>query len=160
MTSRIVENMAIELVSDLRKNVLFICTHNFARSQMAEGILNAFLKDKYKAYSAGIEPTQVHPYAVQVMAEIGIDVSNHRSKAIEEFRGQTFDYVVTVCNKTKEIYPFFPGETVLHNSFKDPSKYKGSKKDILKEFRRVRDKIRNWIVKTFRKTKILNLIRE
>jgi len=82
----------------MKKTVLFICTHNSARSQMAEGFLNALHRDRYEAHSAGIKPTKVNPYAVKAMAEAGIDISKQRPKSIEEFRGKIFDYAVTVCD--------------------------------------------------------------
>ena len=133
------------------KKVLFVCTHNSARSQMAEGFLNALYGDRYEGYSAGIEPTKVNPYAGKVMAEIEIDLSKHRSKSIEEFRGEDFDYVVTVCDHAKEICPFFPGEKILHKGFEDPSQFKGAEDEILKKVRRLRDEIRDWIEKIFGK---------
>lgn len=133
----------------MKKKVLFICTHNSARSQMAEGFLNALYGDRYEGFSAGIEPTRVSPYAVKVMAEIGIDISMHRSKSIEGFRGKNFNYVITVCDHAKEICPFFPGEKILHKGFEDPSDFKGTEDEILKEVRRVRDEIKDWIGITF-----------
>ena len=135
----------------MKKKVLFICTHNSARSQMAEGFLNALYGDRYEGYSAGIEPAKINPYAVKVMAEIGIDISTHRSKSIEEFRGENFDYVVTVCDHAKEACPFFPGEKVLHKGFKDPSEFKGTEDEMLEKVRGVRDEIKDWIEKTFSK---------
>ena len=131
------------------KTVLFICTHNSARSQMAEGFLNTLYGDKYEAYSAGIEPAKINPYAIRVMAEIGIDISKKRSKSIEKFRGKNFDYVVTVCDHAKEACPFFPGEKILHRGFEDPSEFKGARDEILAKVRRVRDEIKDWIEKTF-----------
>ena len=134
----------------MKKKVLFICTHNSARSQMAEGILRTLYGDRYEAYSAGTQPTKVNPYAIKVMSEIGIDISNHRSKSAEEFRGKEFDYVVTVCDNAKEACPFFPGgKTYLHKGFKDPSEFKGNENEIVAEFRRVRDEIKRWIEETF-----------
>ena len=133
----------------MKKKVLFICTHNSARSQMAEGFLNALYGDRYEGFSAGIEPSHVNPYAVKAMAEIGIDISTHRSKSIEDFREKNFNYVVTVCNHAKEACPFFPGEKILHKDFEDPSSFKGSEDEILEEIRRVRDEIKDWISKTF-----------
>jgi len=118
---------------------------------MAEGFLNALYGDRYKGYSAGIEPAKINPYAVKVMAEIGIDISTHRSKSIEEFRGENFDYVVTVCDHAKEACPFFPGEKVLHKGFKDPSEFKGTEDEMLEKVRGVRDEIKDWIEKTFSK---------
>ena len=130
--------------------MLFLCTHNSARSQIAEGLLNTIFSDSYEAYSAGVEPTIVSPYAVEVMKELGIDISDHRSKSIEEFRGKTFDYVVTVCDNAKEICPFFPGKKVLHQSFSDPGDVDGSIEEILDNFRKIRDDIKKWVEKTFK----------
>ena len=134
----------------MKKTVLFICTHNSARSQMAEGFLNAFYGDRFEGYSAGVEPSEVNPNVIKAMADVGIDLSKHRSKSIEEFRGKIFNYVVTVCDHAKEICPFFPGEKILHKSFDDPSEFKGSEEEILSKTRRVRNEIRDWIVKTFK----------
>ena len=133
----------------MKQKVLFICTHNSARSQIAEGLLNSLHGDKYEGYSAGIEATKVNPLVVKVMAEIGIDISNQYSKTIEEFRGEIFDYVVTVCDHAKEVCPFFPGKTILHKGFDNPSSFTGTEEEILDETRRVRDDIRNWIADTF-----------
>lgn len=132
-----------------RKKVLFICTHNSARSQMAEGFLNALKGDKYEAYSAGVEPSGLNPCAVKVMQEIGIDISTHRSKSINEFYGVKFDYVVTVCEQTEGCPLFLGGEKYIHKSFEDSSKFKGSEEEVVKAFRRVRDQIKDWIEKTF-----------
>jgi len=133
----------------MKETVLFVCTHNSARSQMAEGFLNALHGDRYEAHSAGIKPTKANPYAVKVMAEAGIDISKQRSKSIEEFRGKIFDYVVTVCDDAKEACPFFPGDKILHKGFRDPSRFKGTDDEILKKARHVRDEIRDWLEKTF-----------
>jgi arsenate reductase len=116
---------------------------------MAEGLLNALYGDRYEGYSAGMEPTKVNPYVIRVMAEMGIDISTHRSKSMEEFRGKRFDYVVTVCDHAKEVCPFFPGENILHESFEDPSGFKGTDDEIMKKVRRVRDEIQDWIKNTF-----------
>jgi len=116
---------------------------------MAEGFLNALFGDKHVAYSAGTEPTKVDAHAVKAMAEIGIDISKHRSKSIEEFRGENFDYVVTVCDHAREACPFFPGKEILHKGFEDPSKFKGTEDQILAKTRHIRDEIRDWIRKTF-----------
>ena len=133
----------------MKKKILFICTHNSARSQIAEGLLNVLHGDRYEGYSAGLEPTGVNPYAVKVMQEIGIDISAHRSKSIEEFRGKNFDYVVTVCDQAKEVCPFFPGKKVLHKGFEDPSTFDGTENEIMEEVRRVRDKIKDWMEMIF-----------
>ena len=133
----------------MKNSVLFLCTHNSARSQMAEALLNTLNGDKYEAYSAGIMATRINPYVVKAMAEIGIDISKNRSKSIEEFRGKNFNYVVTVCDNAKEACPFFPGEKIIHKSFDDPSQVKGSEEEIMKQTRRVRDEIKEWLKTTF-----------
>lgn len=136
-----------------KKHVLFVCTHNSARSQMAEGLLRALYGDRYEAYSAGTQPSGINPHAVGVMAEIGIDISTHDSKNVNEFLGEEFDYVVTVCDHAKEACPLFPGGSqYLHNGFEDPSKAEGTEREILSAFRHVRDEIKEWINKTFGKT--------
>ncbi|MGQ9617192.1 MAG: arsenate reductase ArsC [Spirochaetota bacterium] len=133
----------------MKKRVLFICTHNSARSQMAEGLLRSFHGNRYEAYSAGTEKTSVSPYAIKAMKKVGIDISGHRSKSIEEFRGQTFDLVVTVCDSARESCPFFPGKKIIHKSFEDPYSTKGSHERILAVYERVRDDIKDWIEETF-----------
>ena len=133
----------------MKKQVLFLCTHNSARSQMAEGLLNAFHGDSYEGYSAGVTPTKVNPYVIKAMKEIGVDISGNRSKSIEEFRGKTFNYVVTVCDSAREACPFFPGEKVIHQAFDDPNGFTGSEEEIMKGTRKVREEIKEWIKKTF-----------
>ena len=128
--------------------VLFICTHNSVRSQMAEAFVN-HLSKKWRAESAGTEATEVNPYAKRVMEEIGISLEGHRSKSIEEFRGQMFDLVVTVCDHAKEACPFFPGKQYMHMGFQDPSEAKGTEEEILQLFRKIRDEIREWVEKEF-----------
>ena len=132
-----------------KKKILFICTHNSARSQIAAGLLNALQGDQYDAHSAGIRAASVNPNVIKVMAELNIDISQHRLKNITEFQGQRFDYVVTVCDHARETCPFFPGDTILHVNFEDPSKFKGTEEEILVSIRRVRDEIQDWIAKTF-----------
>lgn len=133
-----------------KKKVLFLCTHNSARSQMAEGFLRALRGDKYESFSAGTVATRVNPYVVKAMAELGIDLSSHRSKTIEEYEGERFDYVVTVCENAKEACPFFPGAAqLIHHSFQDPSAIKGNDDEIMAGVRTVRDQIKEWIVDTF-----------
>jgi len=117
---------------------------------MAEGFLNVLHGDRYEGYSAGMEPAKVNPYVIKVMMELGIDISRHRSKSIEEFRGKKFNYVVTVCDQAKEVCPFFPGENILHKSFEDPSKFEDTEEEKLRKTRRVRDEIRDWIEITFK----------
>ena len=137
-------------VSREKKRVLFICTHNAARSQMAEGLLRALYGNRYEVFSAGTEPGRVSPYAIKVMAEIGIDIGAHRAKSLQEFLNQKFDYVVTVCDHAKESCPYFPGgKKILHQSFEDPSTLTGSEEEIIAGFRRIRDEIRRWIEEEF-----------
>jgi arsenate reductase len=133
-----------------KKRVLFICTHNAARSQMAEGLIRTFHGYIYEAFSAGTEPGRVSPYAIRVMAEIGIDIGAHRSKGLQEFLDQKFDYVITVCDQAKESCPYFPGgKKILHQSFEDPIALTGTEEEIMAGFRRIRDEIRNWIENEF-----------
>ena len=129
----------------MKQKVLFICTHNSARSQMAEGFMNHFMGDRYEASSAGTVQTRVNPFAVEAMKQLSIDISHHRSKSVEVFRGAVFDCVVTVCDSARESCPFFPGKRVLHMSFEDPSSAKGSREEILNKFMEVRDEIRRWM---------------
>lgn len=127
----------------MKQNVLFLCTHNSCRSQMAEGLINHDLGDRFQAFSAGTEATRVNPLASKVMAEIGIDLSGHRSKTMDEFAGERFDYVITLCGDANEQCPlFFGGVQRVHIGFDDPSRLAGSDSDVLPEFRRVRDEIR------------------
>ena len=132
-------------VLNMKKSVLFLCTHNSARSQMAEGLLRHFHDDITEVYSAGTVATIVHPLAVQVMAEIGIDISGQRSKSLEEFRNGEFDLVVTVCDTAREACPFFPGKLVIHRDFPDPAAAGGSEAEKQEIFRMVRDEIRIFI---------------
>ena len=133
----------------MKQKVLFLCTHNSARSQMAEALLNSLRGDKYEASSAGVTPTKVNPHVVKAMAEVELDISKKRSKSIEEFRGQNFNYVVTVCDSAKEACPFFPGDKVIHHSFKDPNSFRGSEEEIMKGVRQVRNEIEEWLKTTF-----------
>ncbi|MGZ3649216.1 MAG: arsenate reductase ArsC [Syntrophales bacterium] len=137
-------------MSGNKKRVLFVCTHNAARSQIAEGLLRAFHGDLYEVASAGTAPSGVSPYAIRVMSEIGIDMGVHRSKSIQEYFGQQFDYVVTVCDHAKESCPYFPGaKKMLHQSFADPSALTGTEEEIMAGFRQSRDAIRSWIENEF-----------
>jgi arsenate reductase len=116
---------------------------------MAEGLLRHDAGDRFEVESAGTHPGQVKPEALAVMKEIGIDISGHRSKSVDEFAGQTFDYVLTVCDNAKENCPIYPGRTHrLHHSFEDPAAFQGPESERLTLFRRVRDEIRNYL-KTF-----------
>ena len=133
-----------------RIRILFVCTHNSARSQMAEGLMNALYGDRFVAWSAGTEPSKVNDYAVKVMKEIGIDISGHRSKSVEEFLEQGFAYLVTVCDQANEACPFFPGgKERIHKSFEDPAAIEGNEELKLAGFRRTRDEIKAWIEKSF-----------
>ncbi len=117
---------------------------------MAEAFLKALFGDRYEPHSAGTSPTGVNPYAIRAMQEVGVDISGHRSKGVEEFLEQTFDQVVTVCDSANEACPFFPGgATRTHQSFPDPSSCEGSDEEIMDCVRRVRDEIKGWIVLTF-----------
>jgi len=134
----------------MKTKILFICTHNSARSQMAEGYMKAKNGDRYEAFSAGTEATRVHPMAIEVMKEIGIDISGHRSKLIDEFFGKGIGTVVTVCDSAQGACPLFPGaKEVIHQSFPDPSSFKGSDEEVRAGFCRVRDEIIRWIDGTF-----------
>lgn len=133
-----------------KKAVLFLCTHNSARSQMAEGLLNHLRGDRYQAFSAGTEPGNIHPLAVQVMGEIGIDISGQRSKHLREFAGREMDLVVTVCDNARESCPILSGAKAnRHESFPDPSTAGGSEAEKTAAFRAARDAMRNWIEKSF-----------
>lgn len=127
----------------MRKRVLFLCTANSCRSQMAEGIVNHFLGDRLEAFSAGTRATFVHPMAIAVLKEIGIDMSRQWSKNLSEFDGQNFDEVITLCGNANETCPLFIGGTKrIHLGFDDPAQADGSEEDILREFRRVRDEMK------------------
>lgn len=126
-----------------KKKVLVLCTGNSARSQMAEGLLRHDAGDRFEVVSGGVAPTHVRPEAIEVMREIGIDISGHRSKSVDEFTGQEFDYVITVCDNANEQCPIFPGNTQrIHWSFQDPASARGDNEARLAVFRRIRDEIR------------------
>ena len=132
------------------KKVLLLCTHNSCRSQMAEGIVNHYLGDRFQAFSAGTEATRVNPLAIKVLAELGIDISGHRSKTLDEFAGEKFDYVITLCGSANEQCPLFIGGVQrVHIGFDDPSQTTGTPEEILPEFRRVRDEIRSRLEEFF-----------
>lgn len=126
-----------------KERVLILCTGNSARSQMAEGLLRRDGGDSFEVSSAGVEASFVRPQAIKVMSEIGIDIADHRSKSVDEFLGQEFDYVITVCDNANERCPVFPGKTEhVHWSFDDPAAATGEEEIIIETFRRVRDEIR------------------
>ena len=151
--------------------VLFLCAHNSARSQMAEGLLRHFYGEKYEALSAGATPTSVNPFAIKVMAEIGIDISKHTSKSIEEFRDKDVDLVVSVCTNSARtacrlcssplisgrpeiVEETLPGaKRYLQYGFSDPSEVEGSDEEKTAAFRRTRDDIKKWILDYFASTK-------
>lgn len=153
--------MASESKDSGKKKVLFLCFHNSARSQMAEGLLRAMHGDLYEAYSAGVEASKVDHRAVLVMSEIGIDISSQRSKAMNEYRGILFDMAVTVCDRALEVCPICgvslkapatapAAKETIHRNFRDPAAAEGSEEDQLNAFRQVRDEIKNWIEETFK----------
>jgi arsenate reductase len=126
----------------MKKRVLILCTGNSARSQMAEGLLRSSGGKRFDVCSAGTQPSLVRPEAIAVMAELGIDISGHRSKHVREFEGQEFDYVITVCDDAKESCPVFPGNTRrIHWGVPDPAAIDGSERERLAAFRRVRDSL-------------------
>ena len=154
--------MATSTISQEKKKVLFLCTHNSARSQMAEGLLRSVYGDRYEAYSAGVEATTVNPLAVMVMKEIGIDISGQNSKTPQEYQEIIFDLAVTVCDNAKAGCPIIitnlerptkltKAREVIHKSFDDPATAVGSEEEQLKVFRRVRDEIKDWISQTIGK---------
>lgn len=125
-----------------RKRVLILCTGNSARSQMAEGLLREIAGDRFEVASAGVAPTHVRPEAITAMNEIGIDISQQHSKSVDEFTGQAFDYVITVCDNANEQCPTFPANTQrIHWSFEDPAAIEGDEPMRLAAFRLVRDEI-------------------
>jgi arsenate reductase len=126
----------------MKRRILFICTHNSARSQMAEGLLRHLGGEQFEVFSAGTEATLVRPLAIQAMAEIGIDISQQQSKALDRYLDEPFDEVITVCDTAAETCPIFPGATHRrHWSFEDPSKATGSEAEQIAVYRRVRDEI-------------------
>ncbi len=132
------------------QKVLFICTHNSARSQMAEALLRFKFGERYQVFSAGTEPTNINPYIKEVMNEIGIDISSHESKHINLYLGEEIDLVVTLCDTAKENCPFFPGAKQYdHKNFPDPSQFTGTEEEILNKIRGIREEIRKWIDQEF-----------
>lgn len=127
-----------------KRRVLFICTHNSARSQMAEGFLRSLAGDRFDAFSAGMQVTEVRPEAIQAMTEVGIDISGQTSKSLEPYLGEPFSWVITVCDRARETCPIFPGaEQAGHWQFDDPSEATGTFEERMVIFRRVRDEIRD-----------------
>ncbi len=129
-----------------KKRVLILCTGNSARSQMAEGLLRHDAGERFEVFSAGTRPSRVRPEAIAAMREVGIDISGQRSKSVDEFAAQSFDYVLTVCDNARESCPIFPGHGVrMHRSFDDPAAAQGPEEERLAEFRRVRDELREYL---------------
>ena len=157
-----------------KMKVLFLCEHNSARSQMAEGLLRDLYGEKYEVFSAGANPTQVNPFAVKVMAEMGIDISKQYSKSIEEFRNKQIDLVVSVCKTSAKLMcslcssPIVMGRPEIinttlpgakhyfHYGFNDPSELDGSDEEETTAFRRTRDEIKKWIIDNFADPKIVS----
>ncbi len=133
-----------------RQKVLFVCTANAARSQMAEGLLRAKYGDRYEVFSAGTRRSKVSTRAVVVMQEIGIDISHHRSKTISELDGETFDLAVTLCDKAHALCPVVPGaEKTIHRGFADPHLTPGNEEEVLDGYRTVRNELETWIDQKF-----------
>jgi arsenate reductase len=129
-----------------KKRVLILCTGNSARRQIAEGLLRDDAGDRFEVSSAGTKPSSVRPEAIAVMRELGIDISGHRSKSVDEFDAQQFDYVLTLCDNAKESCPVFPGITAaIHHTFEDPAAFQGSDEERLAAFRRVRGQLRAFL---------------
>jgi arsenate reductase len=125
------------------KKILVLCTGNSCRSQIAHGYLQKFANSETQVYSAGVETHGLNPRAVLIMAEDGVDISNHTSNHIDEYKNLEFDYVLTVCDHAREVCPWFPAKAeIIHHSFPDPAKAKGTEEDIMKEFRTVRNEIK------------------
>lgn len=134
--------------SEKKVKVLFLCTGNTARSQMAEGILNRYAGDRYEVFSAGLEPGTINPLTIKVMEEIGIDMSSHYSKGLDLFLGKVhFGYLITVCDRADQKCPIFPGMGVrMHWPFEDPAAFQGTETEKLAKFRQVRDQIEQKII--------------
>ena len=135
-----------------KKNILILCTANSARSQMAEGLLKHICNNTYNVSSAGTKASFVRPEAIEVLREIGIDISQNRSKSVDEFSGSEIDFVLTVCNNAREACPYFPAKTQLvHHSFDDPAAVEGIDEVRLAAYRRVRDEINEYLKNSFLK---------
>jgi arsenate reductase len=140
----------------MKKRVLFLCTANSSRSQMAEGMANNLWGDQIEAFSAGTKASFVNPMAIEVMKEIGFDISAHRSKNLSEFDGQNFDYVITLCGDANETCPLYIGGTKkTHIGFNDPAKATGTRDEIMSDFRRVREEIKEKLTAFFQAEKII-----
>ena len=130
----------------MKKKLLFLCTGNSCRSQMAEGYLRDSADELFEVYSAGLEPSIVNPIAIKVMKESGVDISHHTSKDVNQFIGQEFDYIVTVCDNARERCPYFPSRSKkFHHSFPDPAKARGTDEEVMNQFRKVRNVIKEYV---------------
>ncbi len=134
-----------------KKRILFLCTHNAARSQIAEGFVNAMYNEHYSAFSAGSEPTSVHPCAVRVMEEVGIDIRSQYAKSLDRFEGMHFDFIVSLCADAEERCPVFPegGAVYLQHAFPNPASATEHENGACTPFREARDHIREWLEATF-----------
>ena len=129
----------------MKKKILILCTGNSCRSQIAEGYMRFFAKNKAEVYSAGVETHSVNPKAISIMKEDGIDISNHTSNNFDEYTNIDFDFVITVCDNAKEHYPFFPTKAIkFHYNFPDPAKATGRDAEITEQFRTVRELIKEF----------------
>ncbi|MCX6651664.1 MAG: arsenate reductase ArsC [Methanomassiliicoccales archaeon] len=134
----------------VKRTILFICIGNASRSQMAEGYVNARMGDMYQASSAGLYPERVSRKAIAVMKDVGIDISEHRSKSVEEFYGKEFDCIVTLCDEAEDECPhFLKGKDYIHKGFKDPCKAKGTDEELMAVYRQTRDDLFKWIDNNF-----------
>ena len=133
-----------------KKRVIFVCSHNSCRSQMAEGLLRHYRGERYEIFSAGTSPSRIHPMAIEVMGEKGVDITGQRSKSIDEFLGLGFDFIVTTCDDARDQCPVFPGQGKrLHWDLEDPAEAEGSREEKLEVFRRVRDELEKLIQSHF-----------
>jgi arsenate reductase len=130
-----------------QKTVLFLCTGNSARSQMAEGLMRNFRGDEFEVFSAGVEPKGVHAKAVEAMREIGVDISWQQSKHVDDLQVKEFDYIITLCDHAAQNCPIFPGRGErMHHGFSDPAAVQGSDHEVLEAFRKVRDELKLFIL--------------
>ena len=131
----------------MKKKILFLCTGNSARSQMAEGLIRHFRGDEFDVFSAGVEPKGVHPQAIEAMRETDIDISRQQSKHVDDLTVKEFDYIITLCDHAAQNCPVFPGTGKrLHHGFLDPAAVQGSEQDVLEAFRKVRDELKQFIL--------------
>jgi len=135
----------------MKKRILFICEKNSARSQIAEALINYFYGDKYEAYSAGTRPAEINKYVVQALKKYyGIDISNKRSKSVDEFLNQSFDYVISVCDPAKESCPLFQGgKKFIHKNFVEPISTSRNEEEIIALYKQLIEEIKKWIDETF-----------